>query len=202
MHGRPVVCKKHKHFPSLPVHAFTVYTDDMSLFSKFRKNGTPASGQILVTIDSPTQVHPSQGIIPITVTLTASSEPARITTIYAQLVEKYNRHREDFQQVADDFHEVKAEAQESVQFSLEPRESRSVDLQLNISNLRNQSADTVQDNRPEQESIAKILHTGPVISNVLRLGDNKENVHYILKVAVEANGTLISPPSQRITIQH
>lgn len=178
-----------------------VYTGYMGLFSFLRKSDTAAHSQLSVAVDAPQAVYPSQGVVSVSVAISSGNEAARVTSVYVQLIEKYDRHTEDFQQTADNFHEVKAEAQETNVLSIAPRTTELIHFQLDITGLRHQSSDVVQDNLAGKQPVTKILHTGPEVANVLRLGDNKENVHYILKTIVEANGASVSPPTQRITIQ-
>lgn len=173
----------------------------MGLFSIFKNSNTPISTQLNISIDAPASINLNQEVISAGATITAGTEAARISSVYMQLIEQYDRHTEDYQQTADNFHEVKAEAQESESFLLKPHESHTIYLQLEISGLRQKNDEVIQDNSAKNQSVTKILHTGPVVANVLRLGDNKENVHYIIKTTVEANGKLVSPPVTRISLQ-
>lgn len=177
------------------------YTICMGLFSFLKKSDSSAPASLRIEVDTPESVHASQGVVPVGVTIANGSEPSSISFVHAALYERYDRHTEDFQQRADTFHEVVAEAEHSEAFQLEPTESRTINLQLSASFSSRDDTDVVQENIITDQPVTKLLRTGPVVSNVLQLGNNKENLRYVLKITVEANGKLVSPPTNLVSVR-
>lgn len=173
----------------------------MGLFSKFKHRQPGDAGGLKVAVNTLEVISSREEILPVEVTLTADSQPLEVAQIALELIERYDRHTEDYQAVADNFHEIKSNLQHTEKFTLSPSESRTVKLELRIKPTVFTADNVIQDNLSANQSITKILKTGPVISNVLRLGDNKENIHYTLTTTVEANGKLVSPPALTILIK-
>lgn len=182
-------------------NTLVLYTIDMGIFSNFKHKETGNAGGLKVAVTAPDVVSSREELLTVGVTLTAGSEQLNIAQVALELTEHYDRHTEDYQATADKFHEVKATLQHVEKFSLKPDESKTIELKLRITPTVFTTDNIVQDNTTNNGSITRILRTGPVISNVLRLGDNKENIHYNLTTTVEANGKLVSPPALRILIK-
>lgn len=160
----------------------------MGIFSHLFRNQAGSGNARIVSVATPEEVWAARDDLPVEVTVQGSSNESRVSDLTISLVERYNRHTEDYQQTPDSFHETKA-AQVNEPFTLQPGEVKTLHFTLELRAIREQTSNVTQENDPKNQSVTSILRTGPTVSNVLHVGNNnKENIRYIVTVSATIDG--------------